>query len=93
MKTLQTKVLIIGAGPTGLMMACQLARHKVPFVLIDQKKSITNETKALGVQARTMEVYQQMGIAQEALRRGLIGEAANFVVKGKPTRRLSLIHI
>ena len=93
MKTLQTKVLIIGAGPTGLMMACQLARHKVPFVLLDQKKSITNETKALGVQARTMEVYQQMGIAQEALRRGLIGEAVNFVVKGIPTRRIHLAEI
>ncbi len=93
MKTHQTKVLIIGAGPTGLMMACQLARHKVPFVIIDQKKSITNETKALGVQARTMEVYQQMGIAQEALRRGLIGEAVNFVIKGKPTRRIHLAEI
>ena len=57
MKTLQTKVLVIGAGPTGLMMACQLARHKVPFVIVDQKKSITSETKALGVQARTMEMY------------------------------------
>lgn len=93
MKTRQTKVLIIGAGPTGLMMACQLARHKVPFVIIDQKKSITNETKALGVQARTMEVYQQMGIAQEALRRGLVGEAVNFVVKGQPTRRIHLAEI
>ena len=93
MKTLQTKVLIIGAGPTGLMMACQLARYKVPFLLIDQKKSITNETKALGVQARTMEVYQQMGIAQEALRRGLIGEAVNFVIKGKPIRRIDLAEI
>jgi len=93
MTTLQTKVLIIGAGPTGLMMACQLARHKVPFIIIDQKKGITKESKALGVQARTMEVYQQMGIAQEALRRGNIGKAVNFLVKGKAIRRIHLAEI
>ena len=93
MTTLQTKVLIIGAGPTGLMMACQLARHKVPFMLIDKKEGITLESKALGVQARTMEVYQQMGIAQEAVRRGNIGRAVNFVVKGEQVRRIHLAEI
>ena len=93
MNTIQTKVLIIGAGPTGLMMACQLARHKVPFIIIDKKAGITQETKALGVQARTMEVYQQMGIAQEALRRGSIGKAVNFIVKGKPVQRIHLAEV
>ncbi len=93
MVTRQTKVLIIGAGPTGLMMACQLARHKVPFVIIDKKEGITTETKALGVQSRTMEVYQQMGIAREALRRGSIGKAVNFLVKGKPIQRIHLAEI
>jgi len=93
MTTLQTKVLIIGAGPTGLMMACQLARHKVPFIIIDQKKGITKASKALAVQARTMEVYQQMGIAQEALRRGNIGRAVNFLVKGEAVRRIHLAEI
>jgi len=90
MNTIQTKVLIVGAGPTGLMMACQLARHKVPFIIIDKKEGITIESKALGVQARTMEVYQQMGIAQEALRRGSIGKAVNFIVKGEPVQRIHL---
>ncbi len=93
MITKQTKVLIIGAGPSGLMMACQLARHKVPFIVIDKKEGITTETKALGVQARTMEVYQQMGIAREALRRGNIGKAVNFLVKGKPIQRIHLAEV
>jgi len=46
---MQTKVLIIGAGPTGLMMASQLARFSVDFIIIDKKSTITDKSKALAV--------------------------------------------
>lgn len=90
---MQTKVLIIGAGPTGLMMASQLARFGVDFIIIDQKATITNKSKALAVQARTMEAYQQMGIAEAAVEQGMIGRAVNFVINGKRLRRINLANI
>ncbi len=90
---MQTEVLIIGAGPTGLMMASQLARFGVDFIIVDQKASITDKSKALAVQARTMEAYQQMGISEAALEQGMIGRAVNFVVNGKQLRRIDLSNI
>ena len=90
---MQTKVLIIGAGPTGLMMASQLARFGVDFIIVDQKATITDKSKALAVQARTMEAYQQMGISEAAVEQGMIGRAVNFVINGKPLRRIDLSNI
>ncbi len=90
---MQTKVLIIGAGPTGLMMASQLSRFGIDYIIIDQKATITDQSKALAVQARTMEVYQQMGIAEEAVEQGMIGRAVNFVINGKRLQRINLANI
>ena len=90
---MQTKVLIIGAGPTGLMMASQLARFGVDFIIVDQKSTITDKSKALAVQARTMEAYQQMGISEAAIEQGMIGRAVNFVINGKQLRRIDLSNI
>lgn len=61
---MQTDVLIVGAGPTGLALACQLIRYGVDFVIIDKKETTTPYSKAIGVQARTLEIYEQMGLAE-----------------------------
>ena len=90
---MRTKVLIIGAGPTGLMMASQLARFGVDFIIVDRKATITDKSKALAVQARTMEAYQQMGLSEAAVEQGIIGSAVNFVINGKPFRRIDLSNI
>jgi 2-polyprenyl-6-methoxyphenol hydroxylase-like FAD-dependent oxidoreductase len=65
-----TSVLIVGAGPSGLMMAAQLLRHGVQPVIIDTKKGPTNQSKALVVQARSLEIYRQLGIVDEVIRNG-----------------------
>jgi 2-polyprenyl-6-methoxyphenol hydroxylase-like FAD-dependent oxidoreductase len=65
--TTDTEVLIVGAGPTGLMAALVLARRGVPAVLVDRKAGPTLESRALAVQARTMEIYDQLGLADEVL--------------------------
>ncbi|MGB7290797.1 MAG: FAD-dependent monooxygenase [Thermodesulfobacteriota bacterium] len=78
--TTTTEVIIIGAGPTGLSLACQLIRYGVEFVIFDQKKTITPYSKAIGVQARTLEIYEQIDLANKLIEQGWITEKARFVV-------------
>ena len=65
--TTDTDVLVVGAGPTGLMAGLVLARRGVPAVVVDRKAGPTRESRALAVQARTMEVYDQLGLADEVV--------------------------
>ena len=64
------EIIISGAGPTGLMLACQLARFGANFLILDKKTGITKESRALVVQARSMEIYQQMGLSGEVEKEG-----------------------
>src|SRR5262249_40508730 len=65
--TTGTDVLVVGAGPTGLMAGLVLTRRGVPVVVVDQKAGPTRESRALAVQARTMEIYDQLGLADQVL--------------------------
>jgi len=78
-------VLIVGAGPSGLMMACQLALRNISFRIIDKKAHHTNYSGALIVQARSIEIFQQMGIAQTAIQLGTIANEIKLVFNGKKT--------
>ncbi|RVU01776.1 monooxygenase [Mucilaginibacter limnophilus] len=80
----QTSVLIVGAGPSGLMMAAQLLRYGVQPIIIDQRDGPTDHTKALAVQARTMEIYRQMGLVDRVLSEGKPSEGITFNQNGKP---------
>ncbi|MDT5073619.1 MAG: hypothetical protein QOH82_2939 [Mycobacterium sp.] len=62
-----TDVLIVGAGPTGLMAAVVLMKRGVSAVIVDRKAGPTRESRALAVQARTMEIYDQLGLAEQVL--------------------------
>jgi len=76
-------VLIVGAGPTGLLLACQLALRSVPFRIIDKADDHTTQSRALVVQARSLEIFEQMGIAQEAIERGERARAVGLIVNGR----------
>ncbi len=80
---MQTDVLIIGAGPTGLALACQLIRYGVDFVIIDKKEATTPYSKAIGVQARTLEIYEQIGLADKLIDLGAIAEKVRMFAGGK----------
>ncbi len=80
---MQTDVLIVGAGPTGLALACQLIRHGVDFLVIDKNETTTPHSKAIGVQARTLEIYEQIGLADELIDAGRIAAKARMIVGGK----------
>jgi 2-polyprenyl-6-methoxyphenol hydroxylase-like FAD-dependent oxidoreductase len=64
---IDTDVLIVGAGPTGLMAGLVLTRCGVPAVVVDRKAGPTRESRALAVQARTMEIYDQLGLADRVI--------------------------
>lgn len=69
-QTITTDVLVVGAGPTGLMLAACLARLGIDAEVVDAKAGPTRESRALVVQARTLEVYDQLGIAGRAVAEG-----------------------
>lgn len=66
----QQKVIIVGAGPSGLMLAAQLLRFGIQPLIIDSKTSLSKPSKAFVLNAKTLEIYQQMGVAQQALSDG-----------------------
>ncbi len=81
--TITTEVLIVGSGPTGLMLACQLLRFGVRFKIIDKNKDRSQESRAFGIQARSMEIFQNLGIVDEFLKNARVGHLADFYVGGK----------
>src|SRR6266496_2922586 len=83
-------VLIVGAGPTGLMMASQLARFGIPFRLIEKNEGPTTQSRALVIQPRSLEIFEQMGIADRAVKQGRIFQTINYVVNGKLAQRVPL---
>ena len=64
-------VLIIGAGPTGLTMACELLRRGINCRIIDKAAAAGTSSRAMGVQPRTLEVFDNMGIIEQVLSRGV----------------------
>src|SRR6266516_1495179 len=83
-------VLIVGAGPTGLMLANQLARRSVRARIIDRDTGPSLQTRALGVQARTLEIYSHLCIVERALELGKRATGANIWVQGRRAARLPL---
>ncbi len=63
-------VLVAGAGPVGLFLACALARHGVDVRIVDSAPGPTTLSKAIGVHARTMEIFQDLGVIDAALAEG-----------------------
>lgn len=76
-------VLVVGAGPTGLTMAAELTRHGISCRIIDKKPGVTDKTKALTLQSRTMEVFEDMGIIEEVLENGRPVAGFSFYTEGK----------
>ena len=83
-------ILIAGAGPTGLVLALWLAKSGVAVRIFDKAAEAGTSSRALGVQARTLELYRQMGIANEVLSGGVEVAGGNFWVGGKRVARIGL---
>ena len=82
-----TDVLIVGAGPTGLVLALWLMRLGVRVRIIDKTVEPGTTSRALAVQARTLELYNQVGLADAVIARGRKMIAVNLWVAGKKAAR------
>src|ERR671916_2601727 len=81
--------LVVGAGPTGLTLAVELARRGVPFRIIDPETGRTRTSRAIGTQARTVEVFRVMGIPESALEPAARPRALRFAERDRTLARIS----
>src|ERR1700721_3148910 len=82
------EVLIVGAGPTGLVLALWLTKQGVEVRIVDKTTEPGTTSRALAVQARTLELYRQLDLADEVVKRGHITPALNLWVKGEKAARV-----
>jgi 3-(3-hydroxy-phenyl)propionate hydroxylase len=81
-------VLIVGAGPTGLAAAMSLARAHIPVRLIDKALQPDPHSRAIGIQARTLELLEQHRLIEPFLELGHRARAANLYSNGQRLARL-----
>ncbi|GAB3809753.1 hypothetical protein GCM10027605_46070 [Micromonospora zhanjiangensis] len=85
-----TDVLIVGAGPTGLTVAVELARRGVDCRLIEKQAVPPGQAdKAIGIHCRTMEIWADQGIAREAMDAGIWLTGNTVYVNGERIHQMS----
>lgn len=84
------EVLVVGAGPTGLVLALWLKKMGVHVRIVDRATEPGTTSRALGVQARTLELYGMMGLASEVVAHGRQLIAANMWVASKREAHVEL---
>src|ERR1700683_4425475 len=85
----RTDVLIAGAGPTGLVLALWLTKQGVKVRIIDKTDGPGTTSRAVAVQARTLELYRQLDLTDEVLEQGHKVPKINLWVQGKNETRIS----
>ena len=66
----RAEVLVVGAGPTGLLLAGDLAEAGVPVTVLERRDGESNLSRAFAVHARTLEELDARGLADELIRTG-----------------------
>lgn len=84
----RTDVVIVGAGPTGLSLACALAARGVAFVIVDRAAEGGHTSRAAVVHARTLEVLEEIGVTQELVVRGVV--VPYFTIRDRDRTLLSV---
>jgi 2-polyprenyl-6-methoxyphenol hydroxylase-like FAD-dependent oxidoreductase len=89
----RTEVLIVGAGPTGLVLALWLTRLGVRVRVIDKTAEPGTTSRALAVQVRTLELYRQLDLADAVVARGHKVPAVNMWASGARAARVSFASV
>jgi 2-polyprenyl-6-methoxyphenol hydroxylase-like FAD-dependent oxidoreductase len=87
--TERVEVFISGAGPTGLVLALWLARQGVNVRIVDKTAGPGTTSRAVVVHARTLELYRQLGLAEDVVRAGTPNPGINLWVRGKRRAHIS----
>lgn len=80
---MKAPIFIIGAGPTGLALALELARHKVDVRIFDKEVSRHHESRALALQPRTLEIFEKFNVLDRILEKGKKIYHYKVYLKGK----------
>jgi 2-polyprenyl-6-methoxyphenol hydroxylase-like FAD-dependent oxidoreductase len=86
-------ILVVGAGTTGLTMACELARHGAPVRIVDRLAEINPHCRATGLHSRTLEVFHDLGIVDEVRAAGTAFAFMNQYASGRLISRDPLGHV
>ena len=86
----EAEVLVVGAGPTGLVLALWLARRGVRVRIVDKATEPGTTSRALVVHARTLELYRQAGLADAVVEQGLRFDVINLWIRRTPVGRAVL---
>jgi 2-polyprenyl-6-methoxyphenol hydroxylase-like FAD-dependent oxidoreductase len=82
--------VIVGAGPTGLALACELFRRDVPCRVVESATARSDRSKAIAVWPRVLEILAGIGVAEDAVRRGIRLDEGTIWSGGRPVVRFSL---
>ena len=64
-------VMVVGAGPVGLLLACELRRLGIDYLLVEKNPERVYFCKALGVTPRTLEIFDSLGVVDQAIDAGV----------------------
>ncbi|KAL2831242.1 FAD binding domain-containing protein [Aspergillus cavernicola] len=83
-------VLVVGAGPSGLVMALWLVKQGISIRIIDKAEADASTSRALAIQARTLELYRQLDIAEDVVSKGHKIGATNIWSEGNHRGRIPI---
>jgi len=93
MAATETAVLIVGAGPVGLTAAAALSQLGIACRVIDRNAQPVAESRALGIQARTLELLERLGIVEQFLAEGVIGQGGHIHLDGQEKIHFDFSHL
>ena len=85
-------VVIAGAGPAGLVTALELARHGVASVVLNAELQVSAGSRAIVFTRRTLEILQQVGVADRLVAAGLPWRCGNSIYRGQQVFRMEAPH-
>jgi 2-polyprenyl-6-methoxyphenol hydroxylase-like FAD-dependent oxidoreductase len=89
---LSTEVLIVGAGPVGLFLACRLAQLNIDFLIVDKRLETVKHSRSIGIHPPSLERLAELGLAEAFVAKGVKIAGGQAFANTRPLGRLSFEH-